>query len=412
MKQASLTDLRTQYVHPPLRWMLMLAMISAIGPMAIDMYLPSLPALQRHFHSDTAATQLTLSAFFIGLACGQIMYGPVSDRFGRKPPLLFGLGLFTLVSLACVFAPSIEALTLLRFAQALGGAGGMVIVRAIIRDRYPPQDMARVLSLLLLVMGVAPILAPLAGGWVFQWWGWQAIFIVLTAYGALCFAAVACGLTETIVDRAPALRMSAIAIGYGRMLAHRRFLGYALAGGVAQGGMFAYISASPFVFIDFFGLSPTHYGWVFGTNALGLISASQINTRVLRRLPAQQVLRRAIRSYAGFGLLLLLCAWRGWGGVWGVLIPLVCCISSLGFTFPNSTAAAMAPFGDRAGSASALLGTLQFAIAACTGALVGHLLRNSAVPMAAVIAGCGCTSAALLAWVRPHESHKPVRGDS
>ena len=382
------------------RFVFTAAAVMAIGPLSIDMYLPSLPALQAHFGADTASTQLTLSLYFIGLAIGQLIYGPVSDRFGRKKPLLFGLALYSLVSLGCAYAPSMQSLVMLRFLQALGGCAGMVITRAMVRDLFPPQEMARVLSTLVLIMGVAPILAPLVGGQIFLLFGWQAIFLAMTAYSLLCFAGIY-SLPETSHTQSESLRLSNVLAGYVRLLQHRRFLGYALAGAVAQAGMFAYISASSFVFINVYGVSPAHFGWLFGSNALGLIAAAQINSFVLERYRSEYVLRIALMANACFGVLLLVNALTGFGGLLGIMIPLFCGMSSLGFSFPNSTAGAMAPFGDRAGMAAALLGTLQFGIAAISGSVVGHLFNGTALPMAVVICTCALSARVLLQFLVP-----------
>ncbi len=382
------------YAETPRRWIVVMGTIVAIGPMSIDMYLPALPAIQRHFGADTGTTQLTLALFFLGLSVGQMVYGPLSDRIGRRGPLLFGLLLYAAASIGCALAPSMEALIGLRLLQALGGCAGMVIVRAMVRDRFEPQDMARILSALVLVMGVAPILAPMVGGQVFVWLGWQAIFLVLAGFGLTCAAMAWRYLPETLAQSTAVSVGSAIR-GYARLLGHRRFMGYALSGGMAQSGMFAYISVSAFVFIDHYGLSPTQFGWLFGTNAAGLIAASQLNARLLQRLPAQQVLRAALATNAAAGLTMLAAVLAGLG-LWGVLVPLFVAMASLGFTFPNSTAAAMAPFGDRAGMASALMGTLQFGLAACSGAIAGHLHDGTALTMAAVIAAGGSGATLLL----------------
>ena len=382
------------------RFVFTAAAVMAIGPLSIDMYLPSLPALQAHFGSDTESTQLTLSLYFIGLAIGQLIYGPVSDRFGRKKPLLFGLALYSLVSLGCAYAPSMYSLIMLRFLQALGGCAGMVITRAMTRDLFPPQEMARVLSTLVLIMGVAPILAPLVGGQIFLLFGWQAIFLAMTFYSLLCFAGIY-ALPETSRSRSESLRLGNVLSGYTRLLQHRRFMGYALAGAVAQAGMFAYISASSFVFINVYGVSPAHFGWLFGSNALGLITAAQINSFVLQRYRSEHVLRIALMANACFGVLLLINALTGFGGLFGIMIPLFCGMSCLGFSFPNSTAGAMAPFGDRAGMAAALLGTLQFGIAAISGSVVGHLFNGTAIPMAAVICTCAISARVLLQLLVP-----------
>lgn len=387
-----------------LRWILIMGAVVAVGPMSIDMYLPSLPQLQAHFATNSASTQLTLAAFFVGLAIGQLLYGPLADRFGRKLPLLVGQGVYVLASLGCVFAPSIEALIGLRFIQALGGSAGMVICRAMVRDRYPPQEMARVMSLLVLVLGVAPILAPTVGGFLQQHFGWMSIFIVLVIYGVACLVLVGFFIGESYRGGKPEpLRMGSTLRGYLRLLSHRRFMGYALAGGVAQGGMFAYIAASPFVFMQLYGLSAQAYGWLFGVNAFGLIVAAQANRYLLKRLAAQRVLKYALRGYLCSAVVMLAMVVSGAFGVLGVMLPLWLCIAVLGFTFPNSVAAAMTPFGDRAGMASAMLGTLQFSVAGLAAVVVGlwasSLDAASALPMAGVIASCALISVVLLQWV-------------
>lgn len=389
--------------------LLILSSIVALGPLAIDMYLPSLPALQSHFHSTPAAAQLTLSFYFLGLAVGQMFYGPISDRIGRLRPLRFGLALFVLASLGCVLAPGIGALAALRLLQALGGCAGMVIVRAIVRDLYPPQDMARVLSLMLLIMGVAPVLAPLVGGWIFTAFGWQAIFVLLMLYGAACLTLVSRALPETAPPSTARLHPAHVLGAYLRMLRHRKFMGYALAGGIAQAGMFAYISASSFVFMGVYGASANVYGVIFGVNACGLIAGSQLNARLTRTHRSERILVRALTGYAAAGLVLLASACFARGGILSIAVPLFCCIACLGFTFPNSTAAAMAPWGDRAGTASALLGSLQFALASGSSALVGRLHDDTARPMAAVISLCGLVALLMLRTLaRPHESAEAI----
>jgi MFS transporter, DHA1 family, multidrug resistance protein len=379
------------------RLLLILGAIVAVAPLSIDMYLPSLPTLQAHFATDAAAVQLTLSTYFIGMAIGQLFYGPVSDRIGRLGPLYFGLAVYVLASLACALAPSVETLTVARFFQALGGCAGIVVVRAIVRDRFvDPQEMAQALSMLLMIIGAAPILAPALGAQVLAYLGWQSIFALLTVYGLFCIVLAYRGLEESWVPPAQPLRAANVLGIYGRLLGHRRFMGFALAGSTAQAGMFAYIAASAFIFIEVYGVGPTQFGWLFGLNAAGLITASQINARLMRRYRAERVLRAALAANTLFGGAMLFMATTGTGGLWGVTLPLFGAISSLGFSFPNSTAAAMAPFGDRAGMAAALLGTLQFTIAALVSSLVGYLHDGTALPLAAVIFACGAASYVLL----------------
>lgn len=378
------------------RRILLLGAIIALAPLSIDLYLPALPTIQADLDATEAETQLTLSAYFLGLALGQLIYGPVADRIGRRKPLFFGLALYAGSALGCALATDIESLIALRCLQALGGCCGMVIVRAVVRDLYSPQDMARVLSLLLLVMGVAPILAPVVGSWIFVALGWHAVFVVLVLYALACLVASARMLPETLRTPGEALHLGRVLKGYLRLLGHRRFMGYALSGGIAQSGMFAYIAVSSFVFIDVYGLTPTQYGLLFGVNAFGLILGSQMNQFMLRRYRSEHVLKAALASFACFGVVLAVLIWADIGGLPAALIPLWCCIASLGFTFPNSTAAAMAPFGDRAGMAAALMGTLQYGLAAIASGVVAHLHDGTARPMALAIAGCGLLSVVVL----------------
>jgi DHA1 family bicyclomycin/chloramphenicol resistance-like MFS transporter len=371
------------------RLTLILGALTAFGPLSIDMYLPSLPTIAREFQTDTATAQLSLSLFFVGLAAGQALYGPIADRYGRKRPLLVGCALYALASIACALAMSIESLIALRLAQAIGGCAGMVIARSAVRDLFDERNSARMYSFLMLVMGLAPITAPLIGGQLLVVFGWRAIFWLLSGFGLLCLLMVMFGLPETL----PEERRTRAGLGqalatYGRLLADRRFMGYALAGGFVSAGMFAYISGSPFVFIELYGVAPQNYGWIFGANALGLVIVSQINRRLLVHYRSESILAATLAVAAAAGLLLALVATTGFGGLVGLLIPLFCCIASVGLVGPNSAAAAMAPHGRVAGSASALLGTLQFAVGAVAGALVGAFYNGTAVPMADVIAAC------------------------
>lgn len=358
--------------------------------MSIDMYLPSLPAITASFGAEPAAAQFTLASFFIGLALGQAIYGPLADRYGRKPPLYAGLALYVAASVGCALAPDIATLTGLRFIQAMGGCAGVVIARAVVRDHFDARNSARVFSLLMLVMGLAPILAPITGGWVLAFAGWRAIFIVLALFGLACLITAWRYLPET----RPKNAVSSGGIGaalriYGELLRDRRFIGYALSGGFAQAGLFAYITGSPHVFIELYGVPAQAYGWLFGLNALGLIASSQLNRRLLVHHTADVILRRANRTTVVLGLVLLTVAVSGWDGLPALLIPLFGYLASLGFTAPNAMANALAQQGARAGSASALIGTLQFGVATLSSALVGMLGGGSALPMAAVIAGCG-----------------------
>lgn len=372
-----------------LRIILILGALSAFGPLAIDFYLPGFPAIALAFGTDERHVQLTLASYFLGLSIGQLAYGPVADRFGRRVPLLVGVGLFTLASLACAFAPTLEWLIAERFVQALGGCAGMVLSRAIVSDKCDAVQSAKVFSQLMLVMGLAPILAPMLGGLLVNLYGWQSIFLVLTGFSAVCSLAVALGLPESMPAAHPRHPLAGALGQYRRLLADRIFLGHALTGGIAMAGMFAYIAGSPFVFIKLYGVPPEHYGWLFGTNAAGFILVAQVNARILGRLGPAFLLSRAVWVYLVAALALLGIAGLHTQALWPLLIPLFICIASLGCIIPNASACAMNGQWARAGSASALLGCLQFSVAAGASALVGVLHDGSAIPMATVISLCG-----------------------
>ncbi|MFJ2367389.1 multidrug effflux MFS transporter [Pseudomonas sp. NPDC087697] len=372
-----------------LRTILILGALSAFGPLAIDFYLPAFPAMAVAFGTDEKHVQLTLAAYFLGLSIGQLAYGPVADRFGRRIPLLVGVSLFTLASLVCAFAPSLEWLIVARFVQALGGCAGMVISRAVVSDKCDAVGSAKVFSQLMLVMGLAPILAPMLGGLLVNLHGWQSIFIALTVFSAVSALAVAVGLPESLPANQPRQPLSGSLRQYGRLLSDRIFLGHALTGGIAIAGMFAYIAGSPFVFIKLYGVPAEHFGWLFGTNAAGFILVAQLNARLLSKRGPAFLLARTVWIYLAAGLTLLAVSSLHTEHLWPLLIPLFICIASLGCIIPNASACAMSGQGARAGSASAMLGCLQFSVAAGAAALVGVLHDGTAMPMAMVISLCG-----------------------
>lgn len=384
----------------PFRLLLILGGLSAFGPLAIDLYLPAFPAMAQSFATDTEHVQLSLSVYFVGLALGQVFYGPVADRFGRRKPLLFGIGLFTLASLGCALAPTLEWLLVARFAQALGGCGGMVVNRAVVRDLCSPIESARVFSKLMLVMGIAPILAPLAGGWLMLVGGWHSIFGFLTLFSAAFWVLVWLRLPETLPADAPRSRLSGALGSYARLLRAPEFMFHALTGGLAMAGMFAYIAGSPFVFIQLYGVPAEHYGWLFGINSAGFILAAQFNGRFLRRRTPLQLLRTTTLCFMAGTLLLPVIALLQADSLWPLMLPLFFCMASLALVVPNSSACALAGQGHQAGVASALMGTMQFAIAGVMSALVGALHDGTAVPMTAIIAVCGVGSAGMALMAR------------
>jgi MFS transporter, DHA1 family, multidrug resistance protein len=388
-------------------WLFLLGALTAIGPLSIDMYLPAFPQLERELATSPGTAELTLAGFFIGMAVGQLFWGPLSDRFGRKPPLYAGLSLFALASLGCALSGNITTLIFWRVLQALGGSAGMVISRAVVRDRCAAREAARAFSLLILVMGLAPILAPLLGSWISVAFGWRAMFFLLAAFALACLLAIHFGLRESHdIRHEPPLSLGAVLRGYGGLCASRPFLGYSLSGGLAMAGMFAYIAGSPFVLIELGGIPAAHFGWAFGANALGFVAASQLNARALKNHEPSRLLRRALWLPAGSGIVLVIAAGNGLFSLWLILLGLFLYVASLGFIIPNSSANALATHGQQAGAASALLGAMQFGLATLAGVAISVLHDGSAHPLTLLLAFCGVS-----AWivhrllVHPHEAH-------
>jgi DHA1 family bicyclomycin/chloramphenicol resistance-like MFS transporter len=384
---------------------IILGALSAFGPLSIDMYLPSLPALSHDFGSVAALGQLTLSACLLGLALGQTIAGPISDALGRRRPLLIGLAAYALSSLLCVVAPSVYVLVLLRFIQGLAGAAGIVIARATVRDLYEGIAAAKFFSLLAIVSGIAPIIAPILGGLVLHFTSWRGVFIVLGIIGVILLLA-AIGLRETLAieDRQKG-GLSTTLKTFRHLLANRSFVGYALACGLAFAAMFAYISGSPFVIQDIYGLSPQLFSIVFGINALGIMITSQINGWLVGRFSPTRLLDVGLAATAVGGVALLAVVIIGNFGLIGILPSLFVVVASIGLVLPNAITLAMSGASNTAGSASALLGVLQFAIGAATAPLVGAFGVKTALPMAVVIAVLGiCALATILLLDRSHKN--------
>lgn len=363
--------------------------LAALGPLSIDMYLPALPDIGKGFGVTTGAVQYSLASFFIGFALAQLISGPLVDRHGRRRPLLLALALYVLASIGCALAPGNDWLIAFRLLQGLAGSMAVVVPRAVVRDLHSGPAAVHMLSRLMLVMGVAPIVAPLLGSWVLAGFGWRAIFLFLAGFGALTLFACLRLLPETGRPRDPGVTLGA----HLRVLAREPdFRAYTLCGGFSSAGMFAYIAGSAFVFIDLHHVDPEHYGYFFGANAAGLIAASQLNRLLVGRFTAIQVLGAATSIAALSALALLAVAFTGAGGLWGIVVTLFLFVSSLGILGPNSTALALERHGPRAGLASGVLGSLQFAIAALAAAAVSAMQAHDAVPMGLVVAATACLS--------------------
>lgn len=366
---------------PPL-----LGVLIAVGPVSTDMYLPAFPAIEASLGGRPGTAQVTLATWFLGLAIGQVTQGTLSDRFGRRAPLILGTAIYTLASAGCALAPDLTTLAVMRFVAAFGGSASMVIPRAIVRDLADGHAAARLMSRLMLVMGVAPILAPSLGGVVLVAAGWHAIFWIAALYGALCCAIVWLALPETLPPRSR-IRLGPVALlGRWRMvLTERSFLSHALIMGGVSFTMFAYLGGSPDVFIAQFHLTPARYGALFGVCAAGFIGTSQVNPMLLPRFGASRLMRfgTAAALAATFGLVVLA---TGRLGPWWAFAALVWVnMASGGFTNPNATVGALSRHSAHAGSASALMGTMQYTLGAVSGLLVGVLADGTARPMAALM---------------------------
>ena len=374
-------------------WLVLLGAVVATGPLTIDMYLPALPAIADNLDASMGQVQATLASYFVGLSLGQIVYGPLSDRFGRKGPLLWGLILYTAASVVCALANDVVALIGLRFVQAMGGAAGMVITRAIVRDRCQTQDAARAFSSLMLVMGVAPILAPVIGGLILGVANWRWIFGLLALYGAVVSVCVAVGMQESISEkRLNALQPRVILSTFAQLFKERDFLGFTLSNGLAWCGLFAYIVGSPFVLIQGFGFSEQQYAYVFGMNAAGLILFSQFNVWLLTRFRLSAILACAMWVPLFASALMLLWSIVGTIPHWMVLLGLFVYIASLGLISPNGAALAMQNQMKVAASASALMGALQFGLASVVGYVMSLIGSQFALPLIVVMTFCGASA--------------------
>ncbi|HEV8570917.1 MAG TPA: multidrug effflux MFS transporter [Actinoplanes sp.] len=387
-----------------LRLVLVLGFLIALGPLTIDMYLPSLPAITADLHATAAAVQLTLTGTLAGLALGQLLVGPLSDAMGRRTPLLAGVAVHILASILCVAAPNLAVLGTLRVLQGLGTAAAMVVAMAIVRDLFEGLAAAKLLSRLMLVMGAAPILAPTLGGIVLSWTSWRGVFVVLAAFGIAIITVAARALPETLpAERRRYGGVLGTVRDYGRLFADRAYIGLILVAGLAMAALFAYVAGSSFVFQEQYGMSEQQFGFIFGAGAVGLITATQFNVRLLRRWTPSQILTASLGSGALAGLVLVLFAATGFGGLAGVLVPLWLVLASAGLALPNAPALALSRHGEAAGTAAALLGAVQFGIGALAAPLVG-LLGVGAVAMALVVAGgMVAASAVLVLVVRPRQ---------
>jgi MFS transporter, DHA1 family, multidrug resistance protein len=376
----------------------LLAAMTAIGPLTTDMYLPSLPDIAERLGATTAQVQLTISSYLIGFAVGQIVYGPVSDRHGRKPVLLAAVALYCAASLTCALSTSIEMLIVARFAQALGGSGGIVLARAIVRDLYSGARAGRELSVMGAVMALAPVLAPIAGGVLQTGFGWRSIFFALVGGGLIGAALVWPLLPETLAARATEpVSPSSMLKSYRVVARNPAYLAYLALASTSFGGLFAWISGTSFVLQNLYGLTPFAFGVAFAVGSVGYMGGTMLAARLVMRLGIDNTLGVGVGAMAAGGIGMVVAVALGLTSAASLVLPMAIYLGGMGMVLPQAIAGAMTPFPERAGAASALLGFIQQSAAALCGAVVGWLLGQSAWPLAAAVAAMGCLS--LLLWI-------------
>jgi DHA1 family bicyclomycin/chloramphenicol resistance-like MFS transporter len=365
---------------------LILGALTALGPFSIDMYLPGFPAIAKSLHTTTENVALSLSSFFIGISAGQLLYGPLLDRFGRKRPLYFGLALYIIASIGCYFAGSIEMLIGLRFVQAIGSCAAAVASMTMVRDLFPVKDSAKVFALLILVLGASPLIAPTVGGYVSASLGWHVIFLILTVIAVLISLAVIFLLPESYPpDPSYSLAPAPIINSFLGVLETPQFYTYSFCGALAFSGLFAYIAASPIVFMEVFKVSTKTYGWIFALLSIGFIGSSQVNSMLVKKYKSEQIVNAVMIVMVCISVVFLVGALQGWLGLVGTIVMIFGILCCVGLLSPNTSALALAPFEKNAGVASSLLGASQMAIGSAVSVGISLFKAKSAVPMASVI---------------------------
>lgn len=391
---------------------LILGLLSAIGPFSIDMYLPGFPTIAADLHTTVDEVAYSLSSFFFGICAGQLIYGPLLDRFGRKRPLCIGLIIYIAASLGCAVSNSVEMLIGFRLLQALGGCVGMVAPGAIVRDSFPVNENAKIFSLLILILGVSPIVAPTAGSYLIASLGWHSVFIVLAVITALLLIVVIFLLPESKQpDPSMSLKPRPILNNFIFVLKQPQFSTYAFSGAIAAAGLFAYLAGSPFVFMKIYNVSEQQYGWIFALIAAGLITSSQLNNVLLKKYNSAQIIRIVLLVQTSIGAVLFICSVLNVLNLYSTIFLIFLFLSCQGFSFPNSSALSLAPFTKEAGSASALMGALQMGFGALASALAGMINNGTTLPMTGIMACCALTGLIILSIGRKRIEYTPRMED-
>jgi DHA1 family bicyclomycin/chloramphenicol resistance-like MFS transporter len=368
---------------------LILGSLCTISPFSIDMYLPGFPAIAESLNTSISNVQLSLTSYLVGIAIGQLFYGPLLDKFGRKKPVYVGLIIYILTSVACAFTYSVDHLILMRFLQAIGGCVGMVAAQALVRDIFPLNKTAQVLSLLTLVIAVSPMIAPTLGGYLTAHFGWQSVFLVLAAITALIMLGIKYYLPlGAQPDAAISLRPTKVVKNYLLVLKNRQFFIFMWVGGIAGAAPFAYIAGSADVFMNRYGISETGYGWIFALLATAMIGSTQLNHLLLRKFSSKQIVNVSLFYQSVVGVLMILGVWRQWLDVYSLIFLMFIFLTGHGLNSPNTAALSLEPFSKNAGSASALMGSVRMAMAGVVSAMVSIVHTGTALPMVAMMASC------------------------
>lgn len=384
-------------IHNKSLLILILGCMTALSPFSIDMYLPAFQSIAADFGTTVARVSLSLSSYFIGLSFGQLFYGPLLDRFGRKRPLYFGLGIYILASLACLLSSSTESLVAWRFIQALGGCAAGVGSMAMVRDLFTVKESAKVYSLLILILGASPLLAPTIGGYLSAAFGWHSVFITLALMASLLLTVIRFFLAESHTpDPTVSLRLKPNLIGFLEILKNPQFYTFVVSAAVGFSGLFVYLAGSPVIFLETYKVSGQIYGWIFAIVATGMIGSSQLNVYLLRHYSNQQILFCGMLGQVIISLMLCLAVALGWVGLWGTVALLFLFMCCFGLTNPNAGALALAPFAHNAGRASALMGFLQMGTGALASTSIGVLGINQMIVIVAIMAGTSALALTIL----------------
>ncbi|WP_269236110.1 multidrug effflux MFS transporter [Flavobacterium flavigenum] len=378
-----------------IKLILILGSMTALGPFSIDMYLPGFSGIAADLHTSVAKVSMSLSSYFIGISAGQLLYGPLLDRFGRKKPLFFGLLVYILASLGCVYVANIDTFIFLRFIQAVGSCAATVASVAMVRDLFPVKDIPKVFSLLMLVLGLSPMLAPTIGGYITEDYGWHIVFLILMCMGIAILIASQIGLPNTYKpDTSISLKPKPIILNFLKVVKNPQFFTYAFTGAIAFSGLFSYVAASPIIFMDIYHVDAKTYGWIFAFMSVSFIGSSQLNSVLLKKFSSEQMIFSALITQSLISIVFLILSWNNLIGLYGTIGMLFLFLGCLGISNPNTAGLTLAPFAKNAGSASALMGAIQLGLGALASFAVGSFVKDSVIPMVVIM-----TSTTILAFI-------------